>query len=782
MNVNNGDSVPAHYEGGYDEIAPYAAAYRYAPAQQGEGASGDFARLLSALRDKVWWILAAMVIGGIGGFAYSRTQHPTYRTSATVWLEPPRMDGPIVPRNVFNASGSAQVFTSNAVMQPVVFQFRLHVRQIQPEGDGEILDNLEITDDVRTGAYQIRAVDGDRYQLLNMRDEVIEEGTISEGVGSTRGFHWVPDAEALARFEEPLVFRLLRPLQAASNLGSRLAVRYDEMADVIHSDLTWADRSEIADLHNAIIESFQETTRRLSNGRLSEEVEILREQRDYTAGRLAAAELALQEFRIEAITQPGEAQMTQLPTGVVTQDPFFGAFFQQRADLDQLTSDLAELDAILAGAGGGNLNVLRLRLVASIQNSSAISSTLSLLDQLDLEVRTLLYTYTHEWPDVIDKSAQIRDIHETLLPGLIRELQADLRNRQSMLSQQIVNRAGELREIPKRTIEEARLTRQASMAEGLHNTLLTRLSTAELAEETGLSSVRQLDTAFTPGGPLAQTLPAFFILLGSAVGLGMAVGGVLVRDRLDQRIRHPDDISMKFGLPLLGVVPQLRSPDSNRAAAAVAIESFRSIRTQITHAHGGAGGLVLITSSTPREGKSVVAANLAISYASAGLRTLLIDADVRRGRLHSVFNLPRSPGLTEHLAGEATLADAIRRHESADLDILCSGALSADAELIGGERLETFLRQAHESYDVVVLDGPPLAAGADALILGQRCDKVVMVFRAGTTSEGMARSRLGMLGNVDLPIVGAVLNAVPEHAPYYDQYVNYYYYTAAEAS
>ena len=230
------------------------------------------------------------------------------------------------------------------------------------------------------------------------------------------------------------------------------------------------------------------------------------------------------------------------------------------------------------------------------------------------------------------------------------------------------------------------------------------------------------------------------------------------------------------------MVPQLKSPDDNKAVAAVAVESFRSIRTQLSHAHGGQGGLVLITSSTPREGKSVVAANLAISYASAGLRTLLIDADVRRGRLHTVFNFPRSPGLTEHLAGDFPLEEVVRPQEDMPLDILCSGALSSDAELIGGERLDAFLAGVRRTYNAVVLDGPPLAAGADALILGQKADQVVMVFRAGATSEGMVRSRLGMLGNVEMPIVGAVLNAVPEHAPYYDQYVNYYYYAEAEVS
>ncbi|MCG8469390.1 MAG: polysaccharide biosynthesis tyrosine autokinase [Gemmatimonadetes bacterium] len=795
MNGNDGEALPVQYEGGYSEVAHHGGGYRY-PMMAGDSESADFRRLMSALRDKVWWILAAMVVGGVLGFFYSRTQAPSFRSSASVWFEAgQRNQGPVRANDVLSGSGWAEVLLSNAVLEPVVRRFRMHIAQVSPdpnEVDVAILDHIEVGDDLRPGTYAIRVVDGNRYQLLAVRGEeemLVEEGTLGAGVGSTIGIAWNPSAGELSDIGEDLVFGLTRPQARARGLATRFSVRYDDRADIIHSELSWPNAARGAQIHNALIESYMETTRRLTNGRLREQVEILEQQSESTSARLAAAEFALENFRVDAITKPGERTPVVVPGAGSADlaDPVFGQFFQQQYDLDQIEADLAELDAILS-EGNGQLNVLRLRLVPAVTSSPPIGATIAQLDQLEVDMRTLLYTYTPEAPQVVAISSQIEDIHRVQLPALIRELQLDLRNREATLSSQIGARAEELREIPVRTIEQARLDRQKQLAEQLDTNVRTRLEAARLAERTALTSVQPLDWAFEASRPEAQTLPAFFVLLGSLIGLGVSAGSVLVRDRLDQRIRHPDDISDKFGLPLLGVVPQLKAPDRNRAAAAVAVESFRSIRTQLSHANGGngadggSGGQILITSSTPREGKSVVAANLAISYASSGLRTLLIDADVRRGRLHAVFGFPRSPGLTEHLAGKASLEDITRRHDTPDLDIICSGALSSDAELIGGDVLDDFLTKARESYDVVVTDGPPLAAGADALILGQRSDKVVMVFRAGTTSEGMARSRLGMLGNVDLPIVGAILNAVPEHAPYYDQYVNYYYYAEAEAS
>ncbi len=787
VNGNSGAELPVQYEGGYTDVAPHVGGYRY-PMVAGEGESADMRRLLSALRDKAVWILLAMVVGGVLGFMYSGTQRASYRSSASVYLESSNsLQGPLRANDVLNGNGWAEVLLSNAVLEPVVRKYRMHVGQNSPRGDGAILDGLEVRDDLKPGRYTLRMVDASRYQLLSIDDDevevILEEGALADGVGATLGIAWVPDAQELAALGEDLVFTVNRPQQRARGLASGFSVRFDDMSGVIKTEMTWPDAARGAEIHNAIIESYVETTKRLTNGRLTEQVEILEQQSQVTAGRLAAAESALENFKVDAITKPGERQPLSIPgltAGAGVADPY-GAFFQQQSDLDQIRVDIAELGNILASSNG-EINVLALRAVPSIANSPGIGSTIGELDRLEISMRTLLYTYLPEHPDVAAIAAQIGDIHRVQLPALLRALQNDLRSRETTLAQQIGLRAGELREIPARTIENARLERQKSLAESLDANVRGRLESARLAERTALTNVQPLDAAFPAARPEAQTLPSFFVLLGSLVGLGLAVGSVLVRDKLDQRIRHPDDISDKFGLPLLGVVPQLKAPDKNRAAAAVAVESFRSIRTQLSHAAGGTGGQVLITSSTPREGKSVVAANLAISYASSGLRTLLVDADIRRGRLHSVFGFPRSPGLTEHLAGKASLEEVTRRHESADLDIILSGALSSDAELIGGEKLDRFLSNASDGYDVVVLDGPPLAAGADALILGQRCDKVVMVFRAGTTSEGMARTRLGMLGNVDLPIVGAILNAVPEHAPYYDQYVNYYYYAEAEAS
>ena len=178
----------------------------------------------------------------------------------------------------------------------------------------------------------------------------------------------------------------------------------------------------------------------------------------------------------------------------------------------------------------------------------------------------------------------------------------------------------------------------------------------------------------------------------------------------------------------------------------------------------------------------MVAANLAISNATAGHRTILVDVDTRRGRAQTMFQLHKSPGLTDYLLGRSTL-DEVRQETSVDgLTLIARGdSRGFNPDLLEGKKMLELLELLAKEFDVVVLDAPPLVAGADALVLGERSDKVVLVVRAGATDQELARTKLEMLGNVPIPLVGAVLNAVPNTAVYYRYYASYYY-ADAEAS
>jgi capsular exopolysaccharide synthesis family protein len=186
---------------------------------------------------------------------------------------------------------------------------------------------------------------------------------------------------------------------------------------------------------------------------------------------------------------------------------------------------------------------------------------------------------------------------------------------------------------------------------------------------------------------------------------------------------------------------------------------------------------IVVASPGPADGKSTTVANLAITFAQQGQRTLLVDADLRRAVLDKAFDVPRSPGLTEVIIGEIPLADVV--HESAvpNLSIVASGRFPPNpAELLGSARMQEILQDAKARFDVVLLDSPPLLAVTDAAVLSTMVDGVVLVIRTERTKREAVRRALGHIRSVRGRLLGAVLNDVDMRSgAYYGSYGHYYY-------
>lgn len=754
----------------------------------------DWGRIGALLWQRKWWILAAVVLGTGIGYGATRFLVPTYQADTTVWIEQPdSRSGPIRPDELLQGEGWADVFNSRAVLEPVVRERKLYLKLQQPVGlDRSIFQFFELEPEFMPGTYTLSTRGDGSWMLTREGTGVIEKGEGGQPVGQAAGFRWDPPQEAL-RPGVDIRFRAITPQQAVVGLFGALTVKYNPNSYLIRATLTSPDPVEAAAVLNALADHFVRTATELKKQKIHQEVEMLEEQTRFTATRLASAEMALENHKIQTITQPTEPLASppiattfgQTPaSGSTVRDPVFDAYFQKKLAADQLASDLQQLEEIRSTiVGGGEPNLMALELIPSTKSSPDLQAAIQQVRQAEIQRRTLLYTYTENYPQVRQLTGQIEDLKTRVIPSAIAAVASQVRNQLDVVSRRIDAQGAELKRIPTRTIEGARLQREMAMAEQLHNLLLVRLKEAQLAEATSGPGISVLDRAWPPSSPIGNSGPRIIALCAMA-SFGLGIGGVLLVDKLDKRIRRPDQVTSLLGLPVLGVVPRLEAaPSPTSPQAAIAIESFRGLRTQIAHANGSAGGVTLVTSPAPREGKSMVAANLAISNATAGYRTILVDVDTRRGRAQEMFGLERSPGLTEYLRGTVEFDGLCQKTEVENLALLARGSAAGfNADLLDSARMDELLSHLVEDYEVIVLDGPPLAAGADALMLGERSDKVLVVLRAGATKQDLARAKLEMLGNVQLPIVGAVLNAMPKSTPYYEYYVNYYYAEAELAS
>ena len=208
----------------------------------------------------------------------------------------------------------------------------------------------------------------------------------------------------------------------------------------------------------------------------------------------------------------------------------------------------------------------------------------------------------------------------------------------------------------------------------------------------------------------------------------------------------------------------------------------------LLHSHGTAGPLIVtVTSAGPGDGKSFVAANLAVSFAEAGFRTLLVDADTRRGTLHRVLNLERKPGLTDYLNGQASPTEIVRDTELDSLQFVASGTRSRNApELLGSAAMTDFITNLRTGSQTtaVIIDTPPLAAGVDAFTMSTLTGNLLMVVRIGSTDRELAGVKLDILDRLPVRVLGAVLNDAPSDSAYgyYSYYLQGYEHESEEGS
>ncbi len=313
----------------------------------------------------------------------------------------------------------------------------------------------------------------------------------------------------------------------------------------------------------------------------------------------------------------------------------------------------------------------------------------------------------------------------------------------------------------------------------LRQTYTTLLASSSDSGANLLTIVDPAIPADQPAGPrvLLNTILAAF------VGLLLAIGIAFLLDYLDDTVKSGADVEALVGVPTLGAIIRMkgggdRSEIYHLAALlyprSPAAEAYRTLRTNVEFAAVDAPvRTILVTSSIPGEGKTTTAANLAVVFAQAGRRTLLIDADLRKPGVHKMFNLQNTEGLTSLLRSDAVDAVGIAQAtEQENLAVITTGPLPPNpAELLGSQRMKVILERLAAAVDLVIIDSPPLRAVTDAAILASITDGTIFVIDAGRTRRGAAVSGRDALAKVGARVLGVTLNRLSEKAS-----GDYYYY------
>lgn len=411
--------------------------------------------------------------------------------------------------------------------------------------------------------------------------------------------------------------------------------------------------------------------------------------------------------------------------------------------------------------------------------------------------------FTDDWPDMQRLRGQMEELEgriaeqeQSIAAGLVRSARA---NYDSAVEQE--NRISGLLEDQR--AEAMTLNRNLATYRALqleidsNNALLESL--LERQSETGVSArlqgmrtsnIRVVDPATVPLAPSAPRLRLNFIL-GLLGGLALGIGAAFAQEYLDNTLKSPEEVEARVGLPNLGLVPALGSLNGSRNAYAYGYgdegytellsakttpelvahehprsalaESYRNLRTSVLLSSAGSPPqVIVVTSSIPGEGKTTSAINLATSLAQVGKKVLLIDADLRKPRLHSVLGLSPTAGLVHYLTGSAqSLKEVVQKTPVENLWALPSGPRPPNpAELLSSQRTQGMFESLRSAFDVIVVDTPPILAVVDPLVLIPWADGVVLVVHSGQTPYPVVQRASRKVADIQGRILGTMLNQV----------------------
>ncbi len=340
--------------------------------------------------------------------------------------------------------------------------------------------------------------------------------------------------------------------------------------------------------------------------------------------------------------------------------------------------------------------------------------------------------------------------------------------------------------LPKTSTELARFERDRESTEKLYSLIEERYQEALINEQSQPGNVLIIDEGKKPSSPSKPNRP-LIILIGFIIGCALAFASVIVKNYFDDTIKTPEDIE-KRNVNLLAWIPKIEELNVNakefefiifQQPKAHSSEAYKTLRTRLQFAKiNEAPKTILITSAGPGEGKTITCLNLAGSYAQSSKKTLLLDCDIRKPRLHSIFEYKRVPGLIDYLFGYVSLEEIIHPVQKQNLHLITAGTIPANpTEMLDSTQMRYFLDELKRLYDFIIIDSAPLISIADSEILASLADAVILVASANLTKTEMLDKAVEVLKRANAPLVGTVLNNYAYKNGYGYYYKYYYDYT-----
>jgi capsular exopolysaccharide synthesis family protein len=411
------------------------------------------------------------------------------------------------------------------------------------------------------------------------------------------------------------------------------------------------------------------------------------------------------------------------------------------------------------------------------------------LATLERQLAQLLELYLDQHPEVVRVRNQIQEMRRRIAgeaQRVIRAAENDYKAaaaQEQKIAEALEAAKAETLGLSSRAIQYDTLKRELDAGKEVLNGLLSRYKQTDVAQELKSSNIRIVDPAVVPRAPIRPNRTRD-ILYGLLVGFSLGIGLAFFLEYLDNTVKTPEDVRLHLPAPLLGVIAEMeaRNPGpvllSPRPSGPFA-EGYRVLRTALNFSWPEqASRILVVTSTAPGEGKTLTSVNLALTLAASDGKVLLIDSDLRKPQAHVLVKAQKRPGLSDVLVGQAKPSDAIQKIAGSNLSFLSAGThVPSPADLMTTQVWEGLLDGLRRFYTWIVVDSPPVAAVADALILARATDGVVVVIGAEMVPRSGVRQTLQRVADTGVRVLGVVLNRaqIKRHSYYYGHYYGHYY-------
>ncbi|OGP57654.1 MAG: hypothetical protein A2V67_18255 [Deltaproteobacteria bacterium RBG_13_61_14] len=546
------------------------------------------------------------------------------------------------------------------------------------------------------------------------------------------------------------------------------------------------DPYQAAEIANALAEAYIRQNLEVQTGMSKEAAAWLGDQLQEMKARVEASEQALYDYQVmsgvtnlEEMEKIGAQKLWEVNTMVL----------KARADRIKLEKRYQRLQELKREGGAA-----RYQSLAEILRDPLIQEMkIRYVDLLSQESE-LRQKYRDEHPRLLEVHAQMASLAARLdqeienLASSIATAFEEARAREQSLLDSLEGLKTEALNLNAKAIQYEVLDREVETNRQLYTDMLKRMKETRLSEHLKANNIRIIDRAVVPTRPFSPK-PMLNLLLGLVVGLVGGVSLAVFLAHLDDTMKTPEDVEQTLSVPCLGVIPNVEQ--KKKAAGEEALieleaakhpqsavaEAYRGVRTSVLFVRSNSSPRsLLITSAEAGEGKTLTAVNLALSMVQAGERVLLLDADLRKPRLHKIFGLANTVGLSRLIVEDLPLEQAVQRAEEYELDVIPCGPVPGNpAELLGSAAATRLLKELGRRYDRVVIDSAPLFNLTDSVVLSRSVDATLLVVWVGRTRPATVLRASEPIRQVGSNLIGCVLNHVESGTQDYYYYGRYGY-------